>query len=261
MNRIEFLGASGVGKTYLFNQVLSKRTEHNQWITPGEARVQIVKNLKHRYRFDAQSLKIALVKTGLFKKNHDGFTKSILKKYENRISFYSDYNGLIDSLLQTLISNVNREAIKTLRMIKYYYQILFNDVAVLDYFDINQTIVYHDGIIHNNAGINDLTKYQKIICVDPYIYNIITPKGVVYCKLSLEDNFNRRKKRISEGNATSLEKGLDDEKLYKLCERSQIAAQKKVAVMKSAQVPVLEVDTTQFSEENIEAALQFIRAI
>ena len=264
MNRIEFIGASGTGKTYLLNQVLLKRTAHDQWVTPKEARIQIVKNLKHCYQIDTQSLKIAFIKMGALKNMQDVLTISVLGKYKNSVikKCLADYDGLIDLFYYSLMASPYLTPTKKIWLSSLYFNLLINDVLYLDYFGITETIVYDDGIIHNNAGINDWKKYQEKICVDTKIYNKVTPKRVIYCKLGLEDNVKRRKKRTAEERrATILEDGLNDKELQELYERSLITAEKKIAVMKSAQVPVLEIDMARDQNENVEAILRFIKTV
>jgi len=265
MKRIEFIGASGVGKTTLFNTVLANRTIIDNWITPEEARVKIVKSLSERILIDKRSIKIVCIKANIFKKKHASWATGILQKYENKVFKFclSDYNCLVDFLFTGLNNNIQLEPIRKAKFIEFYYKILVRDIGLLDYFNVNDTIVYHDGIIHNNSGIQNYSDYNEKVCKKPKVSNKINPIGVIYCKLSLDDNFNRRKHRIanSKNKGTIVERNLNDKELYDLCERSLASTERKANVMKSAGIPVLVIDTSLNTQENVNQIFRFIRDV
>ena len=261
MNRIEFIGASGVGKTTLFNMILAKRIENDRWLTPEEARVRIIRSMNPgSIKISRQSIKAFLLNKKIFTSKHINWSISILKKYEEEIfdSCLSDYNPLIDLLISDLANDAQLEAKMKTRIIQYYMGILMWDVVILDFFNINDVIIYHDGIIHNNKGTCNYKYYLEKVCSKPSIRKRINPVGIVYCKISLDDNFNNRKQRIAEGKGTFIERALNDKELLCSCRQELILAESQANVMEKVGIPSIKVDMSLNNSKNAKQILQFI---
>ena len=48
MDRIEFIGAQGAGKSTVFRHLLRQRAPRDRWLTPGEARIRVAQRLRRR---------------------------------------------------------------------------------------------------------------------------------------------------------------------------------------------------------------------
>lgn len=258
MRKIEFLGASGVGKTYIFNRLIESRsTINDNWVTPGEVKIKIAKSIGNGcFPLNRRTA----MRYNLFKNKHSEWAEDILRKYyvEAFDKCLSTYQGLVELLINGLTRITYINSFDKIKICDFYISCI-KRIAVLDYFNVSDLVVFDDGIIHNNFGIIDFLSYKNIACPTLDIKSKINPVAVVFCKLSLEDNLIRRKKRIAENNGTFLEKKLNDSQLRLLCEKSLEDSQNKVEIMKTMGVPVLEVDMTRNQNENIIDILRFIK--
>jgi len=265
MKRIEFIGASGVGKTTLFKSLLKERNFNDSWLTPEEARINVVKGLSHSQISSKRKLiKYYLIRFNLFQGKHKAYALDVLKQYEKEVfdNVLKDYNCLLQLKLDSLVNNDNIEPYRKARSVEFYLKVLMHDVAFLDYFNVNDIIVYHDGIIHNNSGItklNDIKANQKY----DKLYEKILPTGIICCKLSLDENYRRRKHRIAtnKNRGTFIERGLSDEDLYDLCKRSLDSVERKAETLKSFGIPVLDINTAVNHKYNALMILEFIKEI
>ncbi len=259
MRRIEILGASGVGKTTLFEKVLCARQKNDDFKTPAEARIQIIKSI---YKGLLPLNRRSLIKYNILKKYHDKWALEILRKYNVKaiLSSSNIYDGLIELFLSFLMKNRKLTPVRKLEKCQLYYRQILHDLILLEYFNVGFIIFSDAGILMHNQGIADEKAYRKILSQNPSFTHKINPTGIVYCKLSAETSFRRRKHRISSGVVRDIEIDLGDKELLASCKMSLESAEKKANVMKSLGVPVLEIDVAENTSKNTESVLEFIRS-
>lgn len=215
---VEFIGVSGVGKTTLFRKIISILPINSRsWRTPKEALKEVNSKIKNEYKVNMD--------VGNFKKIiHD----TSLQNY--------------DYLMRLRIEKQSFDnCLKAAKMISFYYERLMWEAAVFDYFNYHNFIVHHDGIIHNIGSISPDTNNNDL-------QEILTAYGVnaiVYCTLSADEAFSRRKKRIKDSKGTFIERDLSDHDLMTKCQNSVESARKKAETLRDAGIPIIEINMSR----------------
>lgn len=186
MKRIEFIGASGVGKSTLFDELLKIRGPKDNWMSPKEAKIYLAKKEKVTGSIVQKTFQIYL-KINLIKKFQAQMASIILNKHSKNIidslgDKYSDVASLkLDSVIESLRldllnKNNKRNAVKELFLLKYYYDSLY-EIMLFDYLDLDRIVVFDDGIIHTNLAFSD--KEKSSVVLEKHMNNktSIIPRG------------------------------------------------------------------------------------
>jgi hypothetical protein len=261
MKKIEFIGASGVGKSTLFNELLKYRTRLEIWKTPSEARIKLAKKLPLEIdKISLNTLLLLCLKLNLIRSKHSSIALCVLEKYRTEKIYESmyKYNNLIDMMLRNTINNSEVEPYRKGKRIEFYINLLLRDVLLLEGLSDNDLVVYDDGIIHNTSDFGDESSFYFMTQKNPNIITEILPQGVVFCELDAKEIYSRRKLRIYEGKGTILESNLNDEDLKRICKKSIESSSKKVILLEKYNVPVLKINMKVSTSKNIEMIQQFI---
>ncbi|MGE5627298.1 MAG: hypothetical protein ACM3X7_04180 [Solirubrobacterales bacterium] len=262
MKKIEFIGASGVGKTTLFKEMLLF-TENRIWKTPSEARIEIARNMKFDNFKGLKLLRLLCLKLDILKNKHSNMAIDVLDKYMAQLESENiyKYNEIIDLMLKALFNDYDFDAYRKAEFIKFYMDMLKKDIIALEFSDYNNFVVYEDGILHNSIGLDNEKYFNYMVHKNPGILEIIIPKGVVFCQLSLEENIARRNKRINSGFGTILENNYSQETILEICMRDLDEANSKVDLIKKYGVPILNIDTSKPIKDNVKKVDSFISNI
>lgn len=263
MKKIEFIGASGVGKTTLFNDILKNRSEHASWITPTEARIQLAKTGQIDVpKFSMHGVMQTFLKLNVFKKRHAFLSDHVLRNLETKVLLesMSQYNDIIDLSLKEIAMDENVEPYKKVSFIDFYMNLILHDILTIEKFSDHSLIVYDDGLIHNSYAVNDESKFHLMLEKNPALIEKVLPQGAVFCELSVEDNLARRKSRISKGRGHLLEIQQNDENLYKFCEESIHISNQIITIFEKYGIPVLRLNMNDSNEKNIALFNQFIES-
>ncbi|MEZ5335835.1 MAG: hypothetical protein R2741_11675 [Methanolobus sp.] len=264
IQRIDFIGPSAAGKTTLLKQMLLEKKDSRKWVTPQEARIEIAKQQKYTLIKDSFPSFIFSNIYFLGKKNphflEAALEKLLTDKYAKEFANHaSDYNCLFEMLLDSwYVQKKYRRPYDKIRFIRFYESILFKDVALLDNFEYKGVVICDDGIVHNNTGMDSSDAHQKLLCLSPEERKKIIPDGVIYCKVPLEENIVRRKRRIASGNMTMHEQNISDDELMQLSKKALENVACKVKLLQDLDVPLLEIDMTKSYDENIPLINSFI---
>jgi hypothetical protein len=267
MEKIEFIGASGAGKTTLFKELLLERNDNKGWSTPQEARIEIAMQQKYTLIKDDLLRFISYNIYSLYKRNplflRIALEKNLIDKYTKTFkNDVADYNCLFELLLDSACMKTNHlRPYNIIHFFHFYELLLIRDLALLNFFDYNGVVVYEDGIIHNSLGMENANAYEKILHLSPEKRKQIIPSGIIYCNISLEENILRRKKRIANGKITSLELNFNEDELIELCKESCADTARVIELMHDLDVPILEIDMTKSNEENVPQIISFIDKI
>lgn len=264
MRKIEFIGASGTGKSTLFEEVLKNRGEEDTWITPTEGRIQIVKKMSSgQYHSPLYKIMLTVIKLNLFKKNHSAIATFLLKKSKKeRLALQlQEYDPLIKIFLQGMMMDLHMESYRKGQFIRFYLNLIETDLLLLEDIVPEQLIVYDDGIIHNTEGITNEKFFNEMVQSNSKILEKILPDGVVFCELSEIENYKRRKSRIVQGKGTMIENNLSDQQLKDLCHTSMEESKETIAILEAFSIPVLRINMDDDFEKNIDIVNEFIRKI
>lgn len=261
MRKIEFIGASGTGKSTLFHEVVKKR-KGDTWITPSEGRVKMAKQLTYgEKRSGLYFFLLTALKMNLFKKSQPHIAAILLQKSGkgDLPGSFHHYNILIEALLQVLADDRHMDAYRKGRYVEFYMKMIIQDLVMLEGIEDNQLVVYDDGLIHNSEGLLESKAFRRLVQEKDTLLNQILPEGAIFCELSREEVFYRRKKRVTSGQGTMLEQHLSDEKLWEDCKRSLRESRKTIDLLEELDIPVLKIDMKREEEENIQKIHHFLR--
>jgi len=262
MKRIEFIGASGVGKTTLLKHLLDERAPEDKWLTNIEFKIQLARKLKIASPIvSKRNLMILKLRLNLLKDKHPGISNYLLKPYEDSAIEHNvePYHGFLDLITKNLSGSDNLSAAKKIKLMEYWFARI-KTVALFDYFDQNSIVVFDESIIHNNPGTSDLKAYRKMLDSRPDFASIINPLAVVFCRLSPEENHKRQIKRKEKNNLQGSPEALLVDNLSKAqCIRRLEESKRKADVMEKVGVPVYEVNMAESPAHNAKRIIKFIR--
>ena len=258
MRRIEFIGASCVGKSTLFNKVLSLRDINDNWSYPSESQLNIVKQLQDRkYGFNRRGL----IMMGLWRSQHAKWVREILENYKNPalMAFADVFDGLVGLYMKHLDTDKSVSNIRKLQLLNLYYNRLVYDVILPLYYSPDALNVYDDGIIAINSGIFDVTEFKINALSENKNASIVLPVGVIYCKLSLNSNVLRMNKRVNKGQGNYAIRKMKEQEIEKNCHKGLLAAQGIFTVMDALSIPSIIVDMEKDVLFNAKQVIKFIR--
>lgn len=262
MKKIEFIGASSAGKSTLFNYVAENRCVEDKWVTHKEAKVQLTNKFKKEIFLDFRKYCIPLIS------NHSGLVhryleRKLINKYSIDIldQVVPEYNGLFEILIHALDNSGEMEPHIKMQILNYYFKILTENVALLEYLNYDGTVVYDECLIHNNLGCADYNLYNQSLAKYSDKAAKMKPDGIIFCSIDPKENLKRRKNRIRNGTTRFFERNLSQDDLLELCTKSCFISEHKSKVMHDIGVPLLKVDMSSSNEENALIILSFIRNI
>ncbi len=110
MKRIEFIGASGVGKTTLFQKVLMERSKKDKWLTPEELRIKLAAK-QNNYFPNINNLAVLLLRSKILSKKHNNRIASFLLRKFKKDALYGaiyPYNGLLDLVIKKKLNQTKK---------------------------------------------------------------------------------------------------------------------------------------------------------
>ena len=249
-----------MGKTTLLRQLAKQRTIDDRWITAAEATIQIAKARKFSdLRSTKERVFLGLLRANLRKEKHHAMAKHLVKDIRER-AFWEigdRYNLLFDIQLRGAMDQVDLAPRLKFPLLSFYLKVT-RQVMLFEYCRIKQIVVLDEGPLHNNVGVAKLSRYMTQ--VDPeYGFNSVPdPLGVVFCKADAATVFRQVRDRWSQSGGNFLHKNLTDTQLYARIEQTLVMAREQVEQIKERKTPVLEIDTSDDRDTNIERARRFI---
>ncbi len=264
MTRVEFIGASGSGKSKVLNDLLGTREKERTWLTPAEARVHLAKKKKLQFgKPDSRTVCLASLKAGLFRRRHGSFAQTVLR-HNRRAAVYgrmSRFNDIIDFTLKSVANNADTEPYRKAVFLNYYIDLIINDILMIDEIGDERLIVYGDGIIHNSIGAGQQSQIDALVRRNPKLLNDVFPRAAVYFDISLEESIRRRRKRIKEGKGTSLDETIDNQRLIALSTQALKASRQTSELLERYGIPVLRIHAEADREENCLAVHGFLKEL
>ena len=256
MKLVEFIGPSGIGKTTFFKHLL-KEKNGTLWFTENEAIQNHVKKMSFKeVRGFANRIRFMFIMLNILNKNHFSYAIQILSLHrEKAFDLWNEkYSEFTSAFLDCLISK-NIPGHLQIKMINLYYQKL-QQVMLLQYLNIEELIVMHDGIFHLNCGIGDWRpKYDELH------YACGLPAAVVHFTGTKKDIVGRIKERNRKGRGTFLQNGLEDEELDKSVEESLEEDKKKIQLLKMVKVPMLHININENPKNSLLKMAEFLQSV
>lgn len=261
MNRIDFLGAPGVGKTTLYDELVRQRTRIDRWLIPVEAKVEIAKKKCLVENFGKKELLFSFfLKTGLFQQFHPSFTNLLLSKYQKE-TIWNQKDKYADFIEIALKGAAIPEKIPLRRLLglTWFYSIV-NDVIFLEHADVNNIVVFDESLSHKVYSIIESQEgcYENL--TEEYFQYMPPPNVLIFCKANPKKIQHRIKQR--ENTNGKLIPGHRDLDVFSLFERIKIqchVAEIGASVLRDRGVKVIEVDMEYTLDHNVHKVINLLR--
>jgi len=258
MEWIEFIGPSGVGKTFLFNELVKSRTKEEIWITPEEAADLIYSKEKYWKWISKKDLLRNLIREKLLqKKSHVRAKFPVNHRLELINRYGKEFEIHAELFLKRLHDREDFNYRKKLKMASWYYSSRLEPFILLYGSNLNLPIFFEDGIIHNNSGFRFFEEYvshnqgsQKTIPLPDVIILILAEPETI---------FNRIKKRNKIGNGTFLQRDLSDRDIMKHVKRSIDDKTKIANSLNKCGCKVLKIDAENSVKFNSKRINKFLK--
>ncbi|MDQ2085658.1 hypothetical protein RBH29_04320 [Herbivorax sp. ANBcel31] len=260
MKRIEFIGAPAVGKSTVLQEVLKMRRNNDKWLTPGEAMVKIAKSINYKKSILFRIIHLCL-KLNLMKSQQVNMASIILKKHDQDVlsNVQEKYNDIANLYVNELFKNENINSIHKLKLSSSYFNILFKEIMVLDYYQLDNLVIYDEGIIHNNSAFKNEELCGQVLKKHIDDKSDVIPRGIIYCYMEEKQYLERRKKRINNGKKIIFDMNLKNDQFEEMCIRALKRSEDKIKVLENYDVPILKIHMSQSIQENTKYVYDFIK--
>ncbi len=250
MQRVDFLGASGVGKSTFYKELLNNRTKSAVWMTPIEAKTKIAyQYIRQNGGSVKEYLFRAMLKRALCKRLHPLLVRNILfnQQQESIWREKDRYAQFFETALKGATIKEN-PCLRLLRIV-WFYEAL-NDVLFIENSKLSGLVLFNDSLSQRfNIILSSSQGYCKTLAFD-YFKNIPLPFGLIYCKLNEDKTINRIIKR-STIKTIFAHRDIEFEVLFKNIQLQLSIAEIGADVLKSRGVKVFEIDMENLPENNV----------
>ncbi len=260
MKWIEFIGPSGVGKTFLFNELLKKRSKNDKWISPDEGLWIVYKEMLKNNQIDYKRRCFNTLRSAVLGSQYNPIE---LFPNDNLNAFFANYgnrfNFLSEIAIRGLANESNIESKTKIKFLSWYFKNRLMRFIILSSYSFNSTIVFDDGVIHTNFGVRSFNEYSKYVSTKN---QIIYPDAIVNLKANSDIIFERVKIRKKNNNIQSImHRNLNEKELLEFIKRSIVTKKKDIDVLRNKTKFILDIDTTDSIGKNCSLIGDFIRAL
>lgn len=258
MKRIDFLGAPGVGKTTLYNELASDRNNQFNFLTPDETKYVLAKRkliskkktLKDWYKF-------LLLNSHLYKFTTPDLVDIILKNDIDEYMWSNDFSKFLYSAIQNM--NVEEKSIvhRIIGTIEFYNKV--SEILYLESFNLRKKVIYDESILH---GIFTLLYYKNKNksedIVKNYFGTVELPEIAIYCKAPVKKIVERiiiRKKKTNKLNKSHR----DNRELYDVIKFQTEMLEYALEILKRRKLEILEIDMGTDVKQNSRKIAQLLK--
>ena len=271
LNRIELIGASGVGKTTLYEKLKTISDSSEVYMTFERAcKLAALNSSISLSRLDLFCYQ-KLLKYGLIKRKHIGLSRVILNDQINDMAkdrfMYNGFNVSFKILCHFLQEKDNPfypfyldNPFHVRKTINKFLQIADNLIIINKLFTGNDMVIMDEGILHYHPGITDYgfkNFSPEQLKSDP----VFTPFGIISCEQPVENIFEQAMKRRKEGIQNFVHRLLNEDELFEFIKTNVEFANKKVESLKNLGIPCLHVNTGEPAHRIAKKIAQFSAAL
>lgn len=259
MKRIDFLGSPGVGKSTIYSELIKCRNKSSNWVTPEEAALVLAEEyLAQSTGTTMKYFAIATFRIPFLFQFNKLFANQIINKYGAEIlkEKGSNYSDFLDAALSGILSK-EKEPMRRLIGINWFYGV-YKRTILFENSKSKRTVLFDESLSQKVYGIILSKKSFLKKTIPDYFKFMPSPAGLVYCKTDIEELFERITKRhkVIAGHSA-----LSKEELLEYIEvQAEISAIGK-NIIKSRDIPVIEIDTSNSLEYNTKVIDAFIKEI
>lgn len=256
-NRVDFLGAPGVGKSTLFKELLKQRPKSKPWLTPREAKIIWAQQHASMYaNTKRELLKAFLLKSKLFKKLHPALAEELIGPVLTQ--FLWDQKDKYADFIEVALSGAaikGKNPLRRILGITWFFE-MFSTTVFLTNNHNNRFVFFDESLSQKVFGVLDSSTIGYEDVVMNYFQHIPRPAYLVFCNLGSDILFQRIKTRnkIIPGH-----RNLTNEGLFEIIRVQQFIAEigKKALIQRGS--VIVELDMQNSLSYNIEVVQNSIK--
>jgi hypothetical protein len=254
MKSVEFLGSSGVGKTYMYHKLFETYT-NSTYLNVRKACIKAAVNVEISFGFNKQTLYNILLGSKVFEKKKYGLSKMILMDHRNNWSDKVNCKLSWD-LLNSYLANEQRSEVAAKRVANFDRCVSLYG-ALKTTLNKNYTVVYDEGALHHHHGLkcSITADYSSSEIAQDEILN---PDGVVFFDLPFQEHMSRVLSRRAKGIHTFSHANLSVPALEAYVANDIAAYHEKIKVLKMLNIPVLHLNASDDEWSNLEQINVFL---
>jgi|GEM_PF-1378843 len=262
MRRVDLVGASGVGKTTLYNYLDTIPPGERGYLTIREAYRDAALSQKISFRHADLLLFQLLLKSNATFGKERGIGTVIIRALERKRpadrNKYNDYSVSFEILCDHLRKYRNPYLLR--KRIRDFLKKADSWIHMQTYLQDKRLVIIDECILHYHSGIGEygFENYSREQLAADEAFR---PAGIINCTLNAENVYKQAVKRKEEGVFTFGHGHLEGEALKKLIKKNIEQNLEKVSGLKEIGVPVLEVNTGDSPNENAEKIKKFILSL
>ena len=256
MKRIDFLGASGAGKTAVFYELTRKYSREKRWFTPKEAKAAVARQYLKQNKGILKNYKPALLlNLPLFRPFHPQVSSYILRSHSTELLWK---NAQRDDLFLSIVLKgagfENREPLHRLLGINWFVPV-YRDVLIMENNSLDPLVLFDESLSQKVYGITHWEKgaFEEITAA--YFNNIPLPAGLIHFNITSQTAFKRLKERPK---VTTGQRNITGEELFNVIAAQVNIARIGVDIIKYRGVKVLEIDSELPIERKADYINKFI---
>lgn len=258
MQVVEFLGPSGVGKTFLYQKLMEVNQRERNYKTLPEAYIEAASNCTISAGFNVNYFLRMLMQSPLkFKKR--GIANHILHSQNKTELLPSSMYTLSFKILLSYLANEPEPVIVQKRINAFMRRI--KQMSLLkQYINPSKLVVVDEGLIHYHHGLHPriLKQYSEKEIFNDYVFS---PKAIISCELPANDVYERALKRKQSGVNTFSHRNLSDSQLKDYVFKNVEEYTNKIEFFQSLNIPVLKVNTNLPWKANIILINDFLNSL
>lgn len=254
MKSVEFLGSSGVGKTYMYHKLFNAYTQ-SKYLNVRQACIRAAINLEITFGFNRQTLYNILFGSKVFEKKKYGLSKMILMNHHN--NWKEVVNCKISwELFNNYLASEKRNEVVAKRTANFDRCVCLHG-ALKSTLNESHVVVYDEGALHHHHGLkSSITANYSLNEIKQD--DILNPDAVVFFDLPFEDHMSRVLERKAKGINTFSHGPLSNKALEAYVANDVIAYKEKINALKMLNVPVLHVNAGENEQDNLEKINVFL---
>lgn len=264
MKIVDFIGSPCVGKTTLYNELLSGKSRKNLWVTPKEAKIRFAKSeissKIYQKLFLKDIYKAFLLYSNIYKISTPDLPDIILQNSKHEV--LNTHVTDVEKLVSAVIKSISQDEINVLR--KLYGIKVFNsyllDFLFLKSNESNNLVIFEESLSHRVLSI---VEYHKKFDEFVKSYGNYMPKPdlLVHLYASEETIFKRMVFRINKTRKTNLllgYKNWDNDLLRKMIRSKIRQSAILVDILEKRGVTVLKLDMEEDIKKNANQIIENI---
>ena len=235
MKKICFIGAPGSGKTTLYRNLISEKTDKSRWVTSDEAKIFIINN---KLKSSKKRVFPVVLKYLVSEKYKNRVIDYFLKEYFNesfnfmREKYKKIFEIADEGLKKQVVDPVSR------MLAASFFVRMAKTEMLIDFYNPEINIVYDDSVWQSLRGITQDTLDSGLTGLDEKVL----PDIVIYCKKTDKVIVEQIKQRKKDGKINNCHYSLTDEELLESVRVDMENASNKISWFKKSGIRVINIE-------------------